>query len=618
VDGTLPEGRERPSASPGHEAPAIADYAIIGDCRTAALVSRDGSIDWLCLPHFSGPSMFAALLDPERGGRFAIGPAQACRSSRRYVGPSPVLETRFETAAGRARLLDLMPVVDDPGALHPLREVLRLLVCEEGEVAVDVGFAPRPDYGRSESRLVRRGKLGFACTHRDELLLLASDVPLELAPDGSAVLGRVVLTAGQSASFRLSYVKGDLAVVAPTGRGALEDRLRRTLLWWEEWASQCRYRGPHESAVLRSAVTLKLMTYALSGAVVAAPTASLPEWIGADRNWDYRYCWLRDAALTMRAFTGLGYREEAGSFLQWLLHATRLTWPKLQVMYDVYGRTNLTESELGHLTGHRGSRPVRIGNGAHRQEQLDVYGGVVSAAFDYAMSGARLQKDEAKLLEGFAETALKCWDQPDHGIWEIRGEKRHYTFSKVMCWAAVDSIVKLHEAGQVRVDVERFRRGRDAIAQAVETQGYSKATGSYAGVFDGDEADAALLLMACLGYKDATDPRMVRTFERLEERLGRGGLLMRYEPGYDRLSSREGAFGICSFWAVDNLARRGDVERAQEAFEGVLAYANDVGLFAEEVDPDTGAALGNFPQAFTHVGLINAALALEEARRKRG
>jgi GH15 family glucan-1,4-alpha-glucosidase len=316
----------------------------------------------------------------------------------------------------------------------------------------------------------------------------------------------------------------------------------------------------------------------------------------------------------MRAFTGLGYRDEAQAFLHWLLHATRLTWPELHVLYDVYGRTDVKEQTLDHLSGHRGSRPVRIGNGAHAQTQLDVYGEVVSAALAFAEGGGRLQADEARLLAGFAKTVVEQWREPDHGIWEVRGPKRHYTFSKVMCWSALDSLLKLHERGAVRVDADVLRGERDAIAAAIETRGYNESIGSYVGEFEGDGVDAALLLMGCLAYKDPRHPRMRSTFARIHERLGRNGLLYRYERGYDGVPSGEGAFAICSFWAIDNLAKRGDLEAAQRAFEHVLAYANDLQLFAEEIDPTTGAALGNFPQAFTHVGLINAALAIEQAR----
>ncbi|GEO16618.1 glycoside hydrolase family 15 protein [Microvirga aerophila] len=597
----------------GHIDPEIGDYGIIGDCRTAALVSRAGSIDWLCLPHFSGPSIFAALLDQNRGGRFVIEPTQEFQSSRRYLPETPVLETTLRTASGAVRLTDLMPIGDVADHLAPTREILRIVEGIDGEMTVNVRFEPRPDYGRQKVRIRSRGALGWSCAWGDELCLLSSDARLEVAPDEAAIIGQVRIRAGEHVYFSLAYTKGDIGVVAPLGEHA-QARLEATVQWWRNWTCRCTYEGPYKEAVQRSAITLKLMTFALSGAVVAAPTTSLPEAIGADRNWDYRYCWLRDAALTMRAFTGLGYQDEAGSFLQWLLQATRLTWPKLQIMYDVYGRTNLVEKELAHLSGYRRSRRVRVGNGAHTQIQLDVYGEVVSAAYHFVSSGGRLQADEQKLLAGFGEMVCKHWGEPDQGIWEIRGAKRHYTFSKVMCWAALDSLIKLHEQGCVRIDLERLQLERDTIAQAIEARGFSEALDSYVAEFDGDRLDAALLLMGCLGYKDPGDAHMRATFDRIRERLGCDGLLYRYEQGTDGMAAPEGAFGICSFWAVDNLAKRGDLTDAREAFEHILSFANDLGLYAEEIDVVTGKALGNFPQAFTHVGLINAAMALADAQ----
>jgi GH15 family glucan-1,4-alpha-glucosidase len=596
--------------------PAIGDYAIVGDCRTAALVSQDGSIDWLCLPHFSGPSVFAAILDQERGGRFRIRPAGAFLSARRYLGPTAVLETTFETPTGAARLIDFMPVVSDTDSLHPLREVLRIIEGVEGEVTFEIEWEPRPNYARVRPLIKQRGALGWSCTWSDELFLLRVEPPLEFDLRESSVVGRVRVGAGQKVRCSLCYAKADIAAIAPLGREA-DNRLQATLAWWRSWTSQCRYDGCHRESVIRSAITLKLMTFALSGAVVAAPTTSLPESIGAERNWDYRYCWVRDAALTMRAFTGLGFKNEAGAFLQWLLHATRLTWPELQVMYDVYGRTNLRERELEHLCGYGGSRPVRIGNGAYRQVQLDVYGGLLFAAVDYVEKGGSLQLDEARLLVGFGQTVCKQWRDADSGIWEVRGPKRHYTFSKVMCWTALDSLLKLHRRGCLQIAVETFRRERDEIEQVIETCGFNEAIGSYVSELAGDRLDASLLLMGCLGYRHPGHPRMQSTFNRIQERLGRNGLLYRYEDGADHLTSPEGAFGICSFWAVDNLALRGDLDAAQKAFEHILSFSNDLGLFAEEIDVETGEALGNFPQAFTHVGLINGAMAIAAARNQR-
>jgi GH15 family glucan-1,4-alpha-glucosidase len=582
---------ETPSSEPET---GIGDYALIGDCRTAALVSQAGSIDWLCLPHFSGQSVFAAILDQARGGAFVVRPTGEFRSSRRYVGDTAVLETTFVTDSGKVRLTDLMPVTGDAGALRPMRELLRIIEGIEGDVVLDIRCEPRPDYARKAARVKARGAVGFAFTWGDELILLQAEAPLELISE-QAVGAKLRITAGQRMRVSLSYAKGDIGVIAPLGEAA-EKRVRDTLAWWTDWSSHCTYEGPHREMVLRSAVTLKLLTFALSGAVVAAPTTSLPEALGGARNWDYRYCWLRDAALTMRAFTGLGFEAEAGSFIKWLLHATRLTWPELQVMYDVYGRTNLDEERLDHLSGYRGSRPLRIGNSAHDQLQLDVYGGVVSAAVYYVKSGGTLQPDEAKLLAGLGETVCKKWREPDNGIWEIQDPKRQYTFSKVMCWAALDGLIELHEQGLVRIDADRLRTERDAVAEVIETRGYSQALDSYVGELDGNRLDAALLLTSCLGYKDARHPRMIATLARIRERLEREGLLYRYEEGYDGLPDREGTFGICSFWAVETLAKRGEIEEAHTALSHVFSFANDVGLFAEQIDPATGTALATSPK----------------------
>lgn len=588
----------------------ISDYATIGDCRSAALVSKGGSIDWLCLPSFSSPSVFAAILDPQVGGRFSMSPEAEFTCSRRYVGQTPVLETTFETATGSVRLTDAMIIGGSARNLEPRREIVRLVEGLQGPVVLDLRWQPRPDYARGRFKLRRRGH-DWACTWGNELLLLRSDQ--ELHGTGSDVTGRIEVRAGERLSFSLSHEKGEIAVRLPLGRDAI-DRVERTAAWWQGWADGCSCTGPWRDAVLRSAVTLKLMTFALSGAVVAAPTTSLPEWIGGTRNWDYRYCWLRDAALTMRAFTGLGLRREADAFLRWLLHATALTRPRLRVVYDVYGRARLPEAELTHLEGYADSRPVRIGNGAYDQTQLDVYGGVIAAAADFVETGGTLQRDQLKLLAGFGRTVCEIWRNPDNGIWEMRDRKRHHSFSKLMCWVALDRLLALSGMQEMDIPAGRFEEERAAIAEAIDTRGFNENLSSYVGQFEGDRLDASLLLMPCLGYGDPADPRQRSTFERIDERLSVDGLMYRYEPASDGLSGPEGAFGICSFWAVENLARRGEVERAERRFEQILERANDLGLFAEEIDPETGAALGNFPQAFTHVGLINAALAIEREK----
>ena len=594
----------------------IEDYGIVGDCRTAALISCAGSIDWLCLPDFSSPSIFAAILDPERGGLFRIRPRGAFRASRRYLDKTaPVLETIFDTPRGVVRLIDLVPIIDGAASLQPMREMLRVIEGVTGELELEVCIDPRPNYGRTKPRLRHRGKLGWCYSWSNELLAVRGEFAFTQA--GNALHATVCVRAGERMRVGLSFVKGDVGVMSLLGDAA-DARLARTLHWWQGWTDRCSYDGPYLNAVLRSALTLKLLTFAQSGAVIAAPTTSLPEAIGGTRNWDYRYCWLRDAGLTMQAFIGLGFHAEARSFLNWLLHATRLTWPKLQVVYDVYGRTRLREEELAHFAGYRGSSPVRIGNGAYSQQQLDVYGEVVSAADAYVEGGGALEPVECRMLAGFGKVVCRKWREPDHSIWEIRGRPRHYTFSKLMCWLALDRLLRLDEKGAVPLGAmtAEFRRQRQAIEQTIEQFGFNSEIASYTAELEGSHVDASLLLMPCVGYRPADDARVVSTYERIWQRLGRNGLLDRYEDGYDQFGSREGAFGICGFWAAHQLACRGDIGGAKRLFERLCSFANDLGLFGEEIDVESGAALGNFPQAFTHVGLINAAIAIEQASRR--
>ena len=593
--------------------PEIGDYALIGDGRSAALVSRDGSLDWLCWPRFDSPSIFAALLDTERGGRFRVRPTGTFRSERRYLPDTNVLETVFHTANGSVALRDLMPVAseqDKRAALTPEHEVLREIEGLTGQVEVEVVYTPRPDYGRKHPDFTSRGAFGLWCEIPGGALALHTDLPLQRTPDGHGALGTATIAAGERKYLSLVYGTEAPGVI-PLLKDAAGDRVERTIRWWRDWTNRGTYDGPYRDAVMRSALVLKLMTYAPSGAVVAAPTTSLPEVIGGVRNWDYRYCWLRDASLTLRALFDLGYAEEAEAYLSWILHATRLTWPELQVLYDVFGESQLPESELPQLSGYANSRPVRVGNDAHGQLQLDVYGEVIDAVARLASRDGHIDRDTARMLNGLGETVCRRWREPDEGIWEGRAGRFHHTHSKVLCWVALDRLVALHDTGRLRINRDRFRSERDAIRTEIETRGYNPRLDSYTRLFDGDDLDASLLTLPLYGYHDGAHPRMRATCQRIHECLARDGLVYRYQTD-DGLPPGEGAFGICSFWAVECRAKGGDVGGATEAFARLLACANDLGLFGEEIDPETGAALGNFPQAFTHVGLINAALTLAE------
>jgi GH15 family glucan-1,4-alpha-glucosidase len=597
--------------------PPISDYALIGDCRSAGLISRDGSLEWLCLPRFDSPSIFAAVLDAENGGRFLVRPLGEFRTERRYLANTNVLETVFRTPTGACVLRDLMSVSSEEvkrAHLTSEHEVLRELEGLEGEVEVEILYDPRPDYGRARSLLEQRGALGLRCEVDGTSLTLRSELPLELTDGDRSASGAARIRSGERKYLSLTYSMEAPAVVPLLGEAA-RGRIERTVRWWQEWANRCAYEGPYRDAVVRSALALKLMTYAPSGALVAAPTTSLPEAIGGVRNWDYRYCWLRDASFTLRALFALGYREEAEAYIGWLLHATRLTWPELHVLYDVFGEAKLPERELGHLEGYAGSRPVRVGNDAQGQLQLDVYGEVVNGAARFLDRGGRFDRDTSRMLDGLGRTVCKRWREPDEGIWEGRSGRFHNTHSKVLCWVALDRLIEMHKAGYLEVSVDLFRKERDEIRKEIEAHGYNERIRSYTRTFDGEEMDASLLTLPLYGYIEGTHPRMRSTCARIHEKLAHDELVYRYETETDDgLPPGEGAFGLCSFWAVECVAHGGNVEGATRTFEQLLAYANDVGLFAEEIDPHTGAALGNFPQAFTHIGLINAALTLAEYR----
>ncbi|MGE5503817.1 MAG: glycoside hydrolase family 15 protein [Actinomycetota bacterium] len=590
----------------------IGAHGAIGDCRSVALVTRDGAIDWLCWPMFSSPALFAGLLDPD-GGVFRVSPAGPFTATRRYLPDTNVIETTFATPEGRLRLTDFMPVPPAGGPLRPTRELLRLVDAIDGSPTVRVEFAPRPRFAAARPRFQRRGGLGWAVADRGDLVALHTD--MALSPRGGALVGEAPLAAGERRVLWMTHSPAEIGVVPPLVLA--EARLAETVAWWRGWTAHCTYQGDHGEAVRRSLLALKLLTYAPSGAVVAAATSSLPESPGHDRNWDYRFCWLRDSSLTYRVFNDTGYGEEADRYLRWLVLATRLSAPELQVVYDVYGRTRLTERQLPHLAGWRGSRPVRVGNDAHRQFQLDLYGEAMATVADFVEHGGRLTPLEIALLDGWAGSVEKQWRHPDRGIWEVRTAPRHFTYSKVMAWATFDALARIvargaAPGGSARVAALRARAG--AIARTIERDGFDAERGTYVAVFGEDAVDASLLLLPWFGYVRADSPRMRGTLRRILAELDHGGLIRRYPTGFDGFASREGAFLACGFWAADCLARAGELAEAESRFAALMACGNDLGLFAEEVDPAQGCQLGNTPQAFSHVAVVNAAMTLADVR----
>lgn len=593
----------------------IADYGVIGDCRAAALVSRSGSVDWLCWPRFESPSLFAGLLDPVRGGHWSIRPLGRYRSSHRYLRDTNVLTTRFDQPSGSMVLIDFMPVATEEEKAHtlmPESELIRRVHCLSGTVEVEFELRPKPDFGLSHFQLVHRGPLGCRFQVDSQAFLLRATPGLKLRASRDAVLCVFRLDEGDVVDFSLSYSSEAPGHIPALPRHA-DESLARTVAWWRGFIGACSNRGVYRDELVRSLLALKLLGYSPSGAIVAAPTTSLPERLGGDLNWDYRYCWLRDAAFTVRALLDMNYRDEAEAFVSWMLHSTRLTRPEVRVLYDVYGRLPEEEEELHHLRGYAGSRPVRIRNGASTQLQLDTYGEVIDAlAVLVHRDGQHLDHETQSMLGDFGRFVCRNWNRPDSGIWEPRDEPQHYTHSRLMCWTALDRILELHAMGVLHtLDAERFAMNREMLAEELTHRAWNERLGSYVDVLDGDRVDASLLLLAWHGFERPESPRMRATAQLIRERLGAGpGLLYRYERS---LTDREGAFGICSFWMAEYLARGGGtLQEAQRWFEAMLRYQNDLGLYAEEIDPINGEALGNFPQAFTHVGLIGAALSLEE------
>jgi GH15 family glucan-1,4-alpha-glucosidase len=584
----------------------LADYAAIGDGRTVALVARDGSVDWLCLPDHDSPSVFAAILDADRGGRFALEPEVPARMQRRYLPDTNVLETTFTTDQGVVQLTDALAL---PGSdLGPTRELIRRVECVAGRVPMHWRITPAFGYGAVPPAIERRGGTPVAVTGR-EALAVCSWGAGEAESDDEAIFGRFEAHASSPALIALCAAHQEPLVIP--AREHVEARLDATTAYWRRWAAERDYRGPWREAVIRSALALKLLVHAPSGAIAAAATASLPEEIGGERNWDYRFCWVRDSAFTLATFLHLGCEREAEAFFWWLLHASQLTHPRLQVLYSLDGGERAPERVL-ELDGYRGSRPVRVGNAAAEQTQLDIYGDLLKTALIYTEAGGRLDRETARRLADTADLVCRSWRQADSGIWEVRSRPMHFTHSKMMCWVALNCALRLSEGGHLASRrAAAWRTERLAIGEFIEERCWSSSLCSYARHAGGNEVDAGLLLGVLLEY-EGRPGRLAATVDAVWRDLGHGPLLARYD-GEDGLRGAEGAFLCCSFWLADALARIGRLDEATALMEELIALANDVGVYCEELEPGTNDALGNLPQGLVHLALINAAISIAKA-----
>jgi GH15 family glucan-1,4-alpha-glucosidase len=597
----------------------IAAYGLLADCNTAALADRHGSIEWLCLPRYDSPAVFARMLDPD-AGHWSIRPAGSFTTARRYIPGTLVLETTFETANGVVRLTDALAFAEgqrghDLGRNAP-RELLRLVEGLSGSVTVVMELAPRPEYGLVHP-LFRRTEYGGRTFGGPNQISVCAGAPVEL--EGSTMRAVLELSEGGHIGFAMRWrvPEGDGAV--PTSADQVARRIADTVEAWRSWeAEHDTYDGPHRDLVRLSSRVLKGLTYRPTGAIVAAPTTSLPETVGGERNWDYRYAWIRDASMTLDALYIGSCSDEADEFVSFMTSSAG-GGNSLQIMYGITGDHDLSERELPHLRGWRNSAPVRVGNGAWNQTQLDVYGELLNALHLYRQQLGELHPEIQRFAAGLADTAGRRWTERDAGMWEMRGEPRHHLSSKVLCWTALDRAVRLAPELGAYARTEAWAAQRDEVREAILTRGWSERRQAYTQAFDSDALDAGVLLMPLVGFLPATDPRMRSTIESIARELTQDGLVLRYvnDEGVnaDGLTGKEGTFVICSFWLVGCLVLAGELERAESLFDRLVGYTNDLGLLAEEVDPANGELLGNFPQAFSHIGLIKAAWRIDEARR---
>ena len=597
--------------------PPIGDYALLGDMHSCALVSKSGSIDWCCWPRFDSPSVFGRLLDWEKGGHFQLAPRGVRSVSRRYVPGTNVLQTTFETDSGSVQLSDFMPVhphsrPEQPREVGTRQQIVRILECTSGSADVVLECHPRFDYGTIVPHVeLSAPNSGFAHGGCDAVSICCS-APLQEVEGGFHIEPR--LSAGEKLAAAVKYESLFSHEAQALDLAELEERLEETVRFWRQWSSACSYDGEYLEDVLRSALTIKAMTYAPSGALLAAATTSLPEVIGGERNWDYRFTWIRDATFALYALGILGYREEMEAFKDWLEWSTVGRAADLQLMYGIGGERRLTEFDLPELEGYRGSRPVRVGNGAYSQFQLDIYGEILDSAHVYRRFGGEMDEKYWQYLQRVVDFVIEHWREPDEGIWETRGGRRHFVFSKVMCWVALDRAIKAARALNLPGDVEKWRAVRAEIKADVLQKGFDSERGVFVQSYGSKALDASNLMLPLVGFIRADDPRMRATIEATERELtSPHGFVYRYLGMDDGLEGKEGTFTICTFWLADNFIALGELQKARALFGKLRGYANDLGLFSEEIDADTGAMLGNFPQAFSHLAFINTAVLLHKA-----
>jgi GH15 family glucan-1,4-alpha-glucosidase len=616
-----PRVHEAAAGAPSASQP-IAEYGLLADCNSAALVDRNGSIDWLCLPRYDSPAVFARILDPD-AGHWSIRPVTSFKAERRYLPGTLVIETTFATETGVVRLRDAMAFAEgqrrhDLGFDSP-HELLRHLEGVSGEVELLFELAPRPEYGlvRPLFRMTERGGRTFGGPNR---IAVEAGVPVEV--EHATMRASFAVTAGEHLGFAMRWAPVEGEAPTPTRAEDVAARIDDTVTAWRSWeAEHDIYEGPHRDLVRFSSRVLKGLTYRPTGAIVAAPTMSLPETVGGERNWDYRYAWIRDASLTLQALYIGTCSDEAVDFVSFMTSSAggRLSGETpLQIMFGIGGEHDLSERTLPHLRGWRDSRPVRIGNGAWTQEQLDVYGELLDLLFRYREQLGELHPEIQSFVADLADAAARRWQERDAGMWEMRGEPRHHLSSKVLCWVALDRAVQLAPQLGMYARAEAWATERDRIREAILERGWSEGRQAYAQSFESDELDAAALLMPLLGFLPATDDRMRSTIDAIARDLTDDGLVLRYRNdeglNADGLTGEEGTFVICSFWLVSALAQAGELEQAEQLFDRLAGYANDLGLLAEEIDTATGELLGNFPQAFSHIGLITAAGEIDSAR----